>query len=313
MTPLVIYHDHCTDGFGAAYAAWLTLGDAAEYLPMSYGQPLTRPVAGRDVYILDFSFPPEETRRIIREAAHTVWLDHHKSAFEAWCGEYKRGMRRVEDDRDQGYGDATYKIILDDNKSGARLAWGYFRSRTVPLKVRLIDDRDRWQFHYADSKAFHAGLQLRKPWTFDDWHNLNEDKVIEQGRTALAVYQQQIDDRVWVANRVTIVPGVIDSHLSYLPPWLWSLSNQCYVAGLAVNSPIHQSEIGHELATASGTFGLVWYYDAATGRANCSLRSNGDYDVSLIAKAFGGGGHQNAAGFNIDMPTLLRWLPGPQE
>lgn len=34
---IVIYHDHCTDGFGAAYAAWLKLGDAAQFKPMSYG------------------------------------------------------------------------------------------------------------------------------------------------------------------------------------------------------------------------------------------------------------------------------------
>jgi nanoRNase/pAp phosphatase (c-di-AMP/oligoRNAs hydrolase) len=62
------------------------------------------------------------------------------------------------------------------------------------------------------------------------------------------------------------------------------------------------------VAKASGTYGLIWYYDAATGRANVSLRSIGDYDVSAIAKAFGGGGHKNAAGFNIDMTTLMGWL-----
>lgn len=27
MKPLVIYHDRCTDGFGAAFAAWRKLGD----------------------------------------------------------------------------------------------------------------------------------------------------------------------------------------------------------------------------------------------------------------------------------------------
>lgn len=34
MKPLVIYHAACADGFGAAFAAWLKLGDEAEYLPM---------------------------------------------------------------------------------------------------------------------------------------------------------------------------------------------------------------------------------------------------------------------------------------
>ena len=47
---------------------------------------------------------------------------------------------------------------------------------------------------------------------------------------------------------------------------------------------------------------------AGDGQAHCSLRSNGDYDVSAIAKAFGGGGHRNAAGFSTDINTLLSWL-----
>ena len=29
MKPLVIYHKNCADGFGAAFAAWLKLGDEA--------------------------------------------------------------------------------------------------------------------------------------------------------------------------------------------------------------------------------------------------------------------------------------------
>lgn len=57
----------------------------------------------------------------------------------------------------------------------------------------------------------------------------------------------------------------------------------------------------------SGTFGLCWYY-TKDGTIACSLRSNGDYDVSAIAKVFGGGGHKNAAGFTTDPATLLGWL-----
>lgn len=30
MKPLVVYHANCADGFGAAFAAWLKLGDEVE-------------------------------------------------------------------------------------------------------------------------------------------------------------------------------------------------------------------------------------------------------------------------------------------
>ena len=66
MKSLVIYHANCTDGFGAAFAAWLKLGDEAGYLPMEYnknpnnyfgGRPIAQWARDTDVYILDFSFP----------------------------------------------------------------------------------------------------------------------------------------------------------------------------------------------------------------------------------------------------------------
>jgi nanoRNase/pAp phosphatase (c-di-AMP/oligoRNAs hydrolase) len=40
------------------------------------------------------------------------------------------------------------------------------------------------------------------------------------------------------------------------------------------------------------------------GEVNVSLRSIGDYDVSAIAKTFGGGGHRNAAGLKIPFNNL---------
>ena len=81
-----------------------------------------------------------------------------------------------------------------------------------------------------------------------------------------------------------------------------------YPVGLACNAPLFlTSDLGHELANKSGTFGLVWSM-AGDGQIHCSLRSNGDYDVSAIAKALGGGGHRNAAGFSTGIDTLLGWF-----
>lgn len=100
------------------------------------------------------------------------------------------------------------------------------------------------------------------------------------------------------------------------PPWSHRVSgpnhfgyfDEAYVSGLAANAPAFlASDLGHELANKSGTFGLVWSM-AGDGQIHCSLRSNGDYDVSAIAKVFGGGGHRNAAGFSTDIDTLMEWL-----
>jgi oligoribonuclease NrnB/cAMP/cGMP phosphodiesterase (DHH superfamily) len=462
MKPLVIYHANCTDGFGAAFAAWCKLGDDAEYLPMHYSDDPLKDITyeGRDVYILDFSVPREDMVRLLDRASKVVWLDHHASVMREWgegawpagvelktssgvsvwvdpedlplvekyswnahvrggavaytgggraapkneymhhlllpqkdgfvvdhinrntldnrrCNlryatrsenganmdrgsKYKGvtphgsgfkaqitvdGSNRVigtfasEEEAARAYDIAakaqwgvfarinfgqrdpfppTAHVVLDNNKSGALLAWEYFHpEKDVPDLIKRIDDRDRWQFKFDDSKALHAGLNAQ-PFTFESWKLLtplgttawasNYNDAVSRGRTILSVHNEQVRHSAKKATPCTIIPAIINSADSYKGPWLWSPSNQCYVAGLAVNTPNNISDVGHELANASGTFGLVWYYDGATGRANCSLRSNGDYDVSAVAKAFGGGGHKNAAGFNIDMPTLLGWL-----
>lgn len=94
MKPLVIYHGGgCTDGFGAAFAAWLKLGDEAEYLPMEYGEVKTPAdfdmkvslaAKDNDVYILDFSFPREVMDALFKHAKRVVWLDHHAGVMKEW-------------------------------------------------------------------------------------------------------------------------------------------------------------------------------------------------------------------------------------
>jgi hypothetical protein len=69
-------------------------------------------------------------------------------------------------------------------------------------------------------------------------------------------------------------------------------------AGLAVNaSGRYNSELGHHLASQSGSFGMVWRQ--VDKGLKISLRSCGDYDVALLAAKFGGGGHRNAASFRL--------------
>lgn len=75
--------------------------------------------------------------------------------------------------------------------------------------------------------------------------------------------------------------------------------------GLVANCPYKfASEVGNLLAKLSGTFGATYYHDK-DDVVRFSLRSIGDYDVSAVAKLFGGGGHRNAAGFSISNPSSL--------
>lgn len=307
MKQLVIYHADCTDGFGAAFAAWLKFGSDADYHAARYGDDAVPDWQGREVYILDFSFPRALMDDAFQLAKHVVWLDHHKTAFEMWIGGLFDGTEGRHEQHDQ-----VRDIVLDFDKSGALLAWEYFHpGAAIPKLIQHIDDRDRWQFKLDGSKELHAALQSYRPWSFEQWGEkfyscytghpayFEEElhRLYDGGAAILRAQEQHVAAMAKQARKCEIwrlKPGAdIDDEFRY--------------PGLAVNAPMHMSEVGHELASRSGTYGLVWYV-GADARVKCSLRSNGEYDVSGIARRFGGGGHRNAAGFETDISTLMGWL-----
>lgn len=326
MKPLVIYHASCADGFGAAFAAWLKLGDDAEYVPMQYLDSKLNAVEAwealsaaipskantwREVYILDFSLPKPVMDKLFAVSERVVWLDHHKTAFEMWCEDGERSMCEQSNGRDE--------VILDNNKSGAMLAWEYFHPGTeVPMLIKHIDDYDRWQFKPNGTKAFNKALWSYAPWSFEQWKEKfydpysgaefycdhGREQLITEGAAILRAHDQNVQSVVKGSARECWIkaPEPIDLPGSFLDEVTQGWQ------GLAANCPPHlQSDVGHELANQSGTFGLLWSIDK-DNNCRCSLRSNGDYDVSAIAKAFGGGGHRNAAGFTTSIQTLLEWI-----
>lgn len=312
MTPLVIYHNNCTDGFAAAFAAWTVLNHGADYLPMDYlkdtdGVDVFRKRTGnveikdREIFILDISFPKPVMNWLFGVADSVVWLDHHKTAFEIWRGTYERGMIHKE------YMAGGSEIILDDNRSGAMITWDYFHGDDHrPMLIRHIDDRDRWQFKVIGTKEFHAVLQSHKPWSFEQWEELflkesRYSSMITEGGAILRANEQTVTNIVSNATPCDVVVKTY-YHEDELPEL------DVYV-GLAVNCPpMFFSDAGHELAKRSGTFGLCWSLNKDGVTAKCSLRSNGDYDVSAIAKKFGGGGHMTSAGFSVPVKELLTWI-----
>lgn len=280
--PLVIYHGRgCPDGFGAALAAWMFYGDAAEYLALDHGQAGTLAdlpaLDGRAVYILDFSFSAELLHAIDACAARLVLLDHHKSAAERLAGFVCRcGV-----------------VHFDMHKSGARLAWEFFHGGTpVPALVQYIEDRDIWKWQFPESGAFLAALDM-EPQAFARWREIAAFSA-EQLQAFMA--RGSAMDEKYRKLAADLAEGA--------QPLVFN-----GIAGLMVNAPgMFHSLVGDLLSARSGTFALMW--SAGSGGVRAGLRSQRSFDCIALAESMGGGGHAQACGFRMDSAQLPQLLSG---
>lgn len=283
MKKLCIYHSNCNDGFGAAWAAWKALGDSCEYLPAQYGD--TPPdVTGREVFILDFSYNKEVLIELCRTAEKIFLLDHHKTAIKDLVFTPEELSQYPE----------IHKIflLLDDQYSGAALAWNFFHATTpTPLLISYIEDRDLWKFELHFTKAVHAFLSSL-PFDFTQWNDvadtieIDPTSIYDQGDAILRTTQKHVETMLKNPPSIRLKTDGIDETIEIVncPGWM-------------------ASDLGHELGKRN-LFGLT-YFDLKDKRV-FSLRSQeGGIDVSEIAKSFGGGGHKHAAGFTMPLDHQL--------
>lgn len=269
---ICIYHADCSDGFGAAWVVNHFLGKGkVSFHAASYNQP-PPDVTGNHVIIVDFSYPADVLVAMSKIALSITLLDHHKTAEEALSGV----QARVAIER----GCPVY-IEFDKARSGARMAWDYyaFDHEPPPALLRRIEDRDLWKFNYADTKAVTAAL-YSYPMEFQVWDELMARPIGDlalEGAALLRDQDRKIAQVTATSLRSMMIGGVL------VP---------------VVNCPgFMYSEVASRLAVA-GCFAAC-YTDTASHR-RFSLRStDAGVDVSEIAKLYGGGGHRNAAGFEV--------------
>ncbi len=292
MKTLVMYHADCLDGFGAAYAAWKALGEEdTEYRPIQYGQDvpcIMAEVVGSTIYFVDFCPSKEVLQVCCQSAAKVVVIDHHKTAIDmlqAWpTAEWPSNL------------EVSYRL----EHSGAVLTWQYFVARElvpreVPWLLLRVEDRDLWRFDFGATKAICEALQLVSvyPRTFKTWDGLvvgwdvwAREELTQVGKILATKQAVEIE-----LLKKQAYPCSID----------YASSEQVIIViyGVACNAPQYlASELGNALVQSGADYAAVWTY-LGDDSYKVSLRSTGDFDVSVIAKYFGGGGHNNAAGFVV--------------
>lgn len=276
MKPLIISHATCLDGAGAALAAYMRFGEDAEY---RFAQPGGAPppaddLRGRDVYVLDLSYPRAVLLQMRETATRVVVIDHHATAQADLFG--------LDD------------TVFDMEASGAVLAWHYFHDNPAeaPELIRMIEDRDLWRWKLDGSREVNDAIDARGARTnfrilvepLLSWTLGWRERLVAEGK-AIGHYKQTLVMQLCSNAREVILDHIIG------------------LAALATNTPVLQSEVGGELAIRRPPLGIAWYQDSA-GLYRVSLRSSSpNCDVAEMAKARGGGGHRAAAAFScVDLP-----------
>lgn len=272
---IVIYHKHCPDGFGAAYAAWKKYGDMAEYVPAGYGDPVVENLAGREVFMIDFCYELQgEIDQLKKETKRLVILDHHKSS-----------QARVE---------SVPEHVFDERHSGAAIAWSYFHPDTpIPRLIQHLEDGDLYQYALPDTRDIFSYLDTQ-PDNFETWdtiaRTLDDDTLrpdlIKKAALSTHFFEAFAKISVDAAKKVRF-----EGYECYFATTLPSITMRSYVA--------------HELYTKLPPFALI--VTAHPDGFGVSIRSDESVDVSKIAAKYGGGGHPGSSGFFIRNGVEMPW------
>lgn len=287
--PLCIYHGKCADGFTAAWAVWKAIGDC-DFHPGIYGHVPPKTV-GRDVLMVDFSYKRDVLNAMAGSARTITILDHHKTAAEDLAGlpppiDGPYNPNAIEDWQRQCNSPNALHALFDMDRSGAQIAWDYFHpGKPRPLLVDYTGDRDLWRFALPLSREVNAFVFAHE-YTFENWNHLDRmlrdhmdvQRVADMGGAIEKKHHKDVAELVDVTRRTMRIGGV-DMPVANIPYTL-------------------TSDAGHLMAKHDQGVAAC-YWDTPTGRVFSLRSTEGGPDVSAIAKSYGGGGHRNAAGFQM--------------
>ena len=306
---LVIYHQikegiDCPDGIAAAWCAQRYLKNIIggfDVLGCSYQEEPPDVSNYLFVYVVDFSFPRETIESWLQMDKKIIILDHHKTAQEM-IGDVSTFSRHFE-------------FNFDLEESGATIAWKYFNQDSEPPAFfQYVRDRDLWnhalpmtaEIHEASANMRHelkkaaelTGLPARNLIfaAFDYLGTLDQDELIklmgDRGFDLLKPKREAIDRaamRMWYQP----LPPCTDGYYTHTPIPVVVLAEDGSEDRLIsdICAKLYKVIPSAEFVACVSSDGESW-----------SLRSDKDganFDVSEIAKMYGGGGHRNASGFKV--------------
>lgn len=280
MKTLVLYHAKCLDGFAAMLAFQRLMGTAIgkepDYVAAEYGQDYTGLCSKyTNAYILDFSLPTEQLAQILRGGVLVNIIDHHQSLKE-----------QMQTDQFKSLINDGLTVICDTSKSGCQLVYHIYGNENHPMPwwVYHIGQGDLWNFEEPATKSVRAYFQSL-PHSVPAWLeaiHAGFEHAVSAGSAMLSLQAsltQQMAERA--------------------EPWRmhkWNNGREA-ITFVTCEATCLFSEVAAALYKDT-RFAVIWHFDVKAAKYKYSLRSTRALKIRWIAEHFGGGGHEQAAGFH---------------
>lgn len=295
---IVFFHESCQDGEVANVCAIQGLRDLGCTLEIkSIGRSYQRDFSVLDsdgrllhdlngalIFYVDFAPLPDELALVDKDN-FVVVLDHHDTARKHYGVEQvsRNTAKRCLDQK------TGHLILIDNDRSGAGVTWDFFNSGTPrPILVSLVEDRDLWKFNYKGSKEMALFIQNNPPRDWMKFFNRfnNNSKFRSRFMRDSKSYFDEIQ-------------GLI-SELSRRSELFVATGGTSY---RIIESTLHHSDLANKILQDNPAISFaVVMVNKGEGKYKLSFRSEDSrMSVGSFCERYGGGGHRNAAGLNLQL------------
>jgi len=272
---LCIYHSADLDGHCSGAIVKCNYPKCKLY-GVDYGQKIPWELISEHdkIFLVDFSFEYNDMVKLINNY-NIIWIDHHKSAIESMSCHQVFGNQEV-------------------GRGACELTWEYiFPEKKIPLAVKFLSQYDVWNHSDERTLPFQYGMRIldtypnnQELWQslFRVYNNGLTYDIIDQGETVLLYIEKE--------NKILSKQSFKLEFEGY----------KCIAVNKSGNSKMFDFVKDIDKYDIKLTF--MYKYNSWT---IIMYTSQDNVDVSKIALKYGGGGHKQAAGFQINkLPFSLK-------
>ena len=268
---------HCSGALVAIYHKYNK--EEVTLHPINYDDPFPWEAIQADdtVYMVDFGLQPIAEMFKLNGMCELIWIDHHITAIDEYKRHWKEHMER------------QIKGLREVGKAGCELTFEWlYPDAHLPTVVHLLGRYDVWEWKdVPNALEFQYGMRQYEnthPSNIELWEELivEEDgylikEIINRGKTLLEYEDNQ--------NAKLCKYLAFETEFDGNPI-------------IAINKGMSNSKVFDSVWDES-KHDFMLTFVRVYGKYNISLyTTRDDINVGEIAKQYGGGGHQKAAGFS---------------